>query len=335
MLRAAVIGMGGIGNRHADCIAAHPKASVVAVCDVAKDKVGAAAKRLDVKAYHDVESMLQAEELDFVNVCTGGFENGGDHYEPTMQCLRASLDVLCEKPISNKIQEGREMVALAGQKQLRLGINLNHRFVEPAYRAKRWIDEGRLGQLLMINMTMWIDNPNESSPWFHLRALHPHSIDVMRYLCGPIKRVQAFCSRGPKADGPRVCYSNAQVNMEFANGVVGHLTGSYDSNPRHNLERCEVLGSEGRLVIENCFEELVFYPRRSDELTVWHNGIMGQVGSFGDTFSNRINKWIDQLTAGDPPDKIVASGEDGLAAQEVIEGAIRSFEKGTIVEVQG
>ena len=67
---------------------------------------------------------------------------------------------------------------------------------------------------------MWIDNPNESSPWFHMRALHPHSIDVMRYFCGDIQSVHAFMSKGKG----RAIWSNAQVGMLFENGVVGNLT---------------------------------------------------------------------------------------------------------------
>ena len=58
------------------------------------------------------------------------------------------------------------------------------------------------------------------------------------------------------------------VNLFFENEVVGHLTGSYDANPGHNLERCEVMGTEGRFVLDNLYEELTFYPRRSNELTV-------------------------------------------------------------------
>jgi UDP-N-acetylglucosamine 3-dehydrogenase len=126
----------------------------------------------------------------------------------------------------------------------------------------------------------------------------------------------------------RVCYSNAQVNLEFANGVVGHLTGSYDANPRHNLERCEVMGTEGRFVLENLYQELTLYPRNSDELTVIRNSIMGGLSGFGATFTNRIHRWLEQVDAGVPSDEIEASGRDGLAVQEIIEAAIRSVESG-------
>ena len=60
----------------------------------------------------------------------------------------------------------------------------------------------------------------------------------MRYFCGDVTRVHAFLNQAPG----RISYSNAQINVEFANGVVGHLTGSYDTNPAHNLERLEIAG---------------------------------------------------------------------------------------------
>lgn len=336
MLKVAVIGMGGIGNQHADVYKADTRTELVAVCDIIQERADRAAARLGVKAYYDAAEMLAQEEIDLVGVCTAGRENGGDHYQPTMLALEAGKHVLGEKPISNDIVEAREMVAKAAEKGVYYGINLNHRFTPPAARAKRWIEEGRLGQLLLMNMTMWIGNPNETSPWFHIRALHPHSLDIMRYFCGPVKKVQAFFNHGPKPDGtPRVCWSNVQVNLLFENEVVGHLTGSYDANPAHNLERAEVMGSEGRFVLDNCYEELTFYPRRSDELTVVRNSIMGGMTGFGDTFRSRITRFIEQVVAGVPREEIEASGEDGLAVQEIIEAAIRSWENGTVEDVAG
>lgn len=326
--------MRGIGNTHANVYKNDPLSELVGVCDIDKGRADEAAARWGVPAFYSAAEMLQNADPDSVSVTTGGFENGSWHYEPVMECLNANKNVLCEKPISNNIEHAREMVRTAREKGVYFGINLNHRFVPPAARAKKWIEEGKLGQPLLINMIMWIDNPNETSPWFHLRALHPHSIDIMRYFCGDVRRVHAFANHAPKADGgERVCWSNAQVNMEFANGVVGHLTGSYDAAPRHNLERCEVMGTEGRFVLDNCFEELTFYPRRGEELTVVRNSIMGGVQGFDATFKNRIHRWLEQVTAGAPRDQIEASGEDGLAVQEVIEGAIRSIETGTVVEL--
>lgn len=329
MIRVGVVGMGGIGNTHAPVYQANPLSELVAVCDIIPERADKAAARYGVPAFYSVPEMLAAVELDAVSITTAGVENGGDHFTPTMQCFEAGLHVLGEKPISNDIEQARLMVKTAEEKGLYYGINLNHRFVPPAAKAKQWVEEGRLGHLLLINMTMWINNPNETSPWFHLRALHPHSLDIMRYFCGDVVRVHAFVNRAPG----RICYSNAQINLEFANGVVGHLTGSYDANPRHNLERCEVMGTAGRFVLENLYEELTFYPRHSDELTVVRNSIMGGLSGFSATFTNRINRWLEQISAEVPPSEIEASGRDGLAVQEIIEAAIRSVASGRAEEV--
>ncbi|MFZ1755798.1 MAG: Gfo/Idh/MocA family oxidoreductase [Caldilineaceae bacterium] len=329
MLNVAIIGLGGIGNTHAGVYKASDKATLAAVCDMDKARADKAAAQYGVPAFYSVADLVKNVDLDAVSVTTAGPENGGHHYEPVMEAFEAGLHVLCEKPISNDIVKARQMVAKASEKGLCFGVNLNHRFVPPAAKAKEWMDEGKLGDPLLINMTMWIGNPNESSPWFHIRALHPHSLDIMRYFCGDVKRVHAFFNRAPG----RVCYSNVQMNLEFANGVVGHLTGSYDTNPRHNLERCEVMGTEGRFVLDNLYEELTLYPRRSEELTVIRNSIMGGLSGFGATFSNRINRWIEQVDAGVSPDEIEASGKEGLAVQEIIEAAIRSYEGGTVESV--
>ena len=329
MLNVAIIGLGGIGNTHAGVYKASDKANLAAVCDMDKARADKAAAQYGVQAFYSVADLIKNVELDAVSVTTAGPENGGHHFDPVMEAFEAGLHVLCEKPISNDIVKARQMVAKATDKGLSFGVNLNHRFVPPAAKARQWMDEGKLGDPLLINMTMWIGNPNESSPWFHIRALHPHSLDIMRYFCGDVKRVHAFFNRAPG----RVCYSNVQVNLEFANGVVGHLTGSYDTNPRHNLERCEVMGTEGRFVLDNLYEELTLYPRRSEELTVIRNSIMGGLSGFQATFSNRINRWIEQVDAGVSPDDIEASGKDGLAVQEIIEAAIRSYEGGTVESV--
>jgi predicted dehydrogenase len=152
----------------------------------------------------------------------------------------------------------------------------------------------------------------------------------MRYFCGDVVKVQAFIMK----PSYRKIWSNAQINMKFDNGCIGHLTGSYDMSGNHPIERCEVAGTEGRFIIENVFESLTFMPRRSPERIVYPNNIFGGVGSFRDTFRNRINRFVEQVDSGAKPDEIEASGADGLAAQKVIESAIISFETGDVVEIK-
>ncbi|MXX93568.1 MAG: Gfo/Idh/MocA family oxidoreductase [Chloroflexi bacterium] len=328
-LKVAVVGLGGIGTRHAGIYDADDRCEIVAVCDAIAEKADAAAKRYGCKAFTSVNEMIQLQQIDIASVCTAGLENGGDHYEPTMALLSAGIPVLGEKPISNRISEAREMVAFAKEKNLRYGINLNHRFTPAAVRAKEWVDGGRLGELNIVNMTMWINNPNESSPYFHMRALHPHSIDVMQYFCGDVKRVQGFFKRGKG----RKIWSNVQVNMQFENGVIGHLTGSYDAGGSYGLERLEVVGSEARFVILEACEQLEFYPRRSQQVERF--SYLGGMMSFGETFESRITRWVGQNIEGADPADIDGSGEDALKSQLIIEAAIESWENGTVVDVEG
>ncbi len=330
MQRVCVVGMGVIGNRHADMYKADPLAELVGVCDIIEERADAAAARLGVPAFYDQTEMLRAVKPDICSVTTGGYEYSSDHYLPTMVALEAGCHVLGEKPISNEISKGEEMVAKAKEKGLCYGINLNHRFTPAALLAKRWQEEGKIGPLLFVNMALWIMNPRESSPYFHLKALHPHSIDVMRYFCGDVEAVSCFATKAPG----RTIWSTATFNMRFKNGCVGTLTGSYDIERGHPMERCEVAGTKGRFVIDDMYREATLYPAGNLEKTVYSNPIFGGMTCFEETFKNRIHRFLEQVDAGVAPAEIDGSGEQGLAAQKVIAAAIESLNTGTIVKVK-
>ena len=330
-LHVAIVGVGNIGNIHAGVYQEHPQCEIVAACDILKERADKAAGRYGCPAFYSVQEMLESGiRIDAASMCTAGIENGGDHYRPTMELLSAGIPVLGEKPISNRIDEAEEMVALARAKKVRYGVNLNHRFTPAALRAREWVDEGRLGEINIINMTMWINNPNESSLWFHMRALHPHSIDVMRYFGGDVAKVQAFFKKGKG----RKIWSNVQVNMLFENGIIGHLTGSYDATGpggSYGLETLEVVGSDARFVLQDACEHLTFYPRFSRQTVTYD--YLGNMMSFGETFGSRIGRWIEQNLHKAEPEEIDGSGEDALKAQRVIEAAIESWQKGTVVSL--
>jgi len=328
MLQIGIVGLGGIGNNHARCYTANKYSKVVAVCDVIKEKADVAAEEYGAQAFYSVKQMLKSGiKLDGCSVTTAGVENGSDHYNPTMELLQAGIPVLGEKPISNDVAKARKMVALAKKKRVRYGINLNHRFTPAAVKAKEWLQGGRLGELNIVNMTMWINNPNESSPWFHIRALHPHSLDVMSYFAGEVDQVQAFFKKGKG----RKIWSNVQANILYKNGVIGHLTGSYDAGGSYGLETLELVGSEGRVVINEACEKLSYYPRFSKEVESFDH--LGGMGGFGDTFPSRIGAWVDDLRKKVAPSKIDAKAVDALKVQLVIESIIKSWETGNVVKV--
>ncbi len=326
-LKIGIVGVGNIGSTHAGCYKNNPKCEVVACCDIIKEKADAGAAKFGGQAFYSVKEMLASGiKLDACSMCTKGEENGGDHFTPTMELLEAGIPTLGEKPISNNIQEAEQMVALATKNKVPYAINLNHRFTPAALRAKEWMENGRLGTPYMINMRMWINNPSDT-PWFHLRALHPHSFDVIRYFMGDVKSVAAFLKKGDN----RECYSNAQIALYFESGAVGCLTGSYDAGGSYGLEKCEIVGSKGRIVIDDACEHLSFYNRGSIEYETY--SYLGGMRSFSETFQFRINKWVDQIEAKTPYDQIDASGLDGLKVQRIIEAAITSWNEHRIVDL--
>ena len=330
MLRVCVIGLGPIGNRHAKLYREEPLAQLVGVCDWDKTRADAGAAEHGVPAFYNVDTMLSALKPDVVSIATGGHEYGSEHCLPTLQAFEHGCHVLGEKPISNEIADAEMMVAAAKAKGLCYGINLNHRFTPAALLAKRWQDEGRVGHLLFINMSMWISNSRESSPYFQIKALHPHTVDIMRYFGGDIEAVHCFATKAPG----RKIWSTATFNMRFKNGAVGTLTGSYDIERGHPMERCEVAGIKGRFVIDDMYREATLYPAGDMERRVYANPIFGGMRDFEDTFRNRIRKFLEQVERGDSPDEIDGSGADGLAAQKVLAAAIESLEQETVVYVR-
>ena len=331
MLRVAVVGLGPIGNTHCRHYQSSPHAELVGVCDIIKERADVAAERFGVPAFYSTPEMLEHLAPDICGICTGGHEYSSDHYEPTMQAIEAGCHVLGEKPIAPEINQGEAMVAAAAEKEICYGINLNHRFTPLARKAKEWLLEGRLGHLLFINMAMWIMNPRETSPWFQIKALHPHTVDIMRYFCGDITAVQCFATKAPG----RKIWSTAHFNMEFANGVVGGLTGSYDIERGHPMEFCEVAGTGGRFTLQDMFMELTLYPAGSIEKTVISNTPFGHITekTFDDTFRNRIHRFAEQVAEGCAPQDIDGSGWDGLQAQRVLDAAIRSIQERTVIDV--
>lgn len=331
MLKVAVIGLGAIGNRHAQIYQQEENAQLIGVCDCDKNRADKSAAQQGVPVYYDVQKMLDELKPDICSIATAGYENGSDHFKPTMQALEAGCHVLGEKPICNEIDKARQMVDKAKEKGLCYGIDMNHRFTPAARIAKKWQEQGKLGDLLFVNMAMWIKNPNESSPYFHIKSLHPHTVDIMRHFCGDIQAVHCFATKAPG----RKIWSTAQFNMKFKNGAVGSLTGSYDIQRGHPMERCEVAGTNGRFVIDDMWREATLYPAGDEPedmvKQVYTNPVFGGYKGFEDTFKARIHKFVEQVNRGDKPEDIDGSGADGLAAQKILQAAIESLENQSVV----
>lgn len=337
-LKVGIVGMGGIGNTHADCHMKDDLSNLVAVCDLKREIADAAAEKHGVKAYYSLKDMLANEDLDIVDVTTSGYENGSWHYEPAMEALDAGKSVLCEKPLSNNIEESREMVRFAASKKLYLGCNLNHYFTPLAEKGKQYMDEGKVGETVYMLFKMGFNGgeegygPNKSprfnQPYGHMKAFLTHPFSVMRYLCGDIIDVQAFCTKpGFRKNKNDLLLSVNSVHVRFADDTVGYLL-SQRGDAVWGLGgwwSCEVAGSKGTFCIENCVEKFTFWPGpKGENPEVVNTGVT----DFGATFPNRIHAYLEDLTNKVHYEHIRASGRDALATMEYIQAAIESYENG-------
>ena len=330
MVRVCVIGLGHIGNLHATIYAGDPRAELAGVCDIIPERARAAGDRLGVPWFTDTETMLAELSPDMCSIATGGYEYSSDHHLPTMQALSGGCHVLVEKPISNELEPAIEMVETARERGLCLAVDFNHRFTPAFYQAESWMAEGLVGHILFVTMSLWIGRfEDPETDVYHLKALNPHSVDIMRRLGGDIAAVQCFATKAPG----RSIWSTASINMRFQSGAVGHLTSSYDIGRGHPMERCEVAGTNGRFVINDMWREATLYSAATLEKRVYTNPVFGGYGGFDDTFRARLSHFVAQIDDHTPPDEINGSGADALAGLRVIHAAIDSLRTGAIVEV--
>lgn len=353
-LKVAVVGVRGIGQTHATCHQQDPLAELVAVCDLVRDRADQAAAKFGVKAYYRLRDLLDAHpDLDVVDVSTGGDENGGWHFEPTMEALAAGKHVLVEKPISNNIGEAREMVREAAARDLYLGCNLNHYFTKPAAAADQLIADGKIGEPIFCLHRMGFPGgeatyqptggPNAAGfPYFHVKAFLAHPFSIMRHFCGDITHVQAFMNRPSfrrRANDPMVAINS--IHLRFANDCVGYLF-SQRGDTTMGLGgwwSVEVGGTRGTFCIENCVQRLTFYPAPGAEGAAQPEKLgLGQAPpptvtdtgetDFGATFGTRIHAFLEDVTNGVPKHLLRASGRDALATLEYTWAAIESYENG-------
>ena len=331
MKRVCVVGLGHIGNLHAEIYSADALCDLVGVCDLIPDRASLAGERLGVPHFLNAKEMFEAVSPDIVSVATGGFEYGSDHATPVLEALNFGAHVLCEKPLSNELEPAKQMVDTARDRGLCFGVDFNHRFTPATWAAEGWVDDGRIGDVLFINMALWIGRfEDPETDVYHLKALNPHSIDLMRHFGGEICDVHCFAVKAPG----RSIWSTASINLRFESGAIGHLTSSYDIGRGHPMERCEVAGTKGRFVIEDMWREATLFPAETLEKRVFTNPVFGGYGGFDDTFRARLHRFAEQISERASPDEIDGSGADALAGLRVIMASIESLKSGRAVSVE-
>ncbi len=350
-LRVAIIGMGGIGNLHAQCYRNDPLAELIAVCDLIKEKAENAGIKYGVPFFTSAKFMLDSlPEIDAVSVTTAGYDNGSQHFEPAMLALSYGKAVLVEKPLCADEEDARELVKYALRNKLCLGCNLNHYFTKTAAYAEKLIADGKVGEQFFAIMKM--GSPGAMSrysgskserwwtPYSHLKAFCIHPLSVMMHFCGEVDRVSAYLNK----PGKRQMYSDPMfslnsLHLRFKNGGTGYLAthrGDCMFGP-NGWWSYEHVGSEGTFCIENCVEKVKYWNVTMAEQYIGKQTGVSEVEPetfdtgmkvFEDTFPIRIRAFLEDVTNKIPFDYIRASGREALGVMEVLFAAIKSDQNG-------
>jgi predicted dehydrogenase len=316
--RVAVVGAGGWGRQHARVFAGRPDTELVAIVGRDPDRTRARAGEYRTRAYTDIQAMLDAEAPDLV---TTSLPNEG-HFAPTLQLVRAGVPLLVEKPLVFDLAEADRLLAEAAARDLFFAINFNHRYAVPFRRAKQSILDGVLGERTFATWRFGGEPNFGTHPHAQLIETQCHGFDMLEHLCGPIRSVMAQMTN--KTHGP---YTTVAIALEFADGAVGSLVGSYDSSyayPRTNY--VEVNGLAGRLTVEDTVARFTL-SRAGDESTeVWQAGYFNDPDrEFHRTFDRHVDELLAALRAGAEPPIHARAGRRAL---ELALACIASFETG-------
>ena len=268
-LKFALIGCGRIAQRHAEHI--NNVGSLVAVCDIIKEKSIELANKFKCKSYFNIDDLLNGEpEIDIVTICTPN----GLHCEHTIKCLRAGKHVICEKPMAIKSHECENMILEAEKAHKRLFIVKQNRYNPPVAELKKAINEDKLGDIFNVQLNCFWNRNNDyykNSDWKGTNELDggtlytqfSHFIDLLLWLIGDINKVYVL-RKNFMHQGLIEFEDTGVVAMEFFNralGTINYTVNSYNHNMEGSLT---VFGEKGTVKIGGQYLNVLEYQNIQD-----------------------------------------------------------------------
>lgn len=225
-LRIALIGAGVMGRQHYQHLRTLDQAQLCAVADPNESAAEFAAE-CGVAYYADYRQMLALARPEAAIVANPN----ALHVSTALDCLAAGVPVLLEKPVGVQLGEVRELVAASKATGVPVLVGHHRRHNPLIARAHEVISRGVLGRLTTVTALWQLRKPDSyfDIPWRReagagmLLTNLIHDLDLLRYLCGEVRQVQAITSNAVRGFGNEDC---AAVLLQFDNGALGSLTGS-------------------------------------------------------------------------------------------------------------
>ncbi len=248
-----VIGCGGIADRRTipEGIVPAPSAELVAVQDIAEERVNEVSGKYGVSGYGTVEELLADDNVEAVYIATPTHV----HHEQTVAAAQAGKHVLCEKPLALTIDECEASIAACAQAGVKFGTNFMMRFHACHTAIKQMIEAGDLGTPVLgrAELTCWY--PPIEGAFRQIQALGGggamidmgnHCIDLLEFLLGSkVARVACFTEHLVQDYETE---DTAVAALHFANGAVGMVDTLFNVPDAAARNMLEVYGSKGSIV---------------------------------------------------------------------------------------
>ena len=326
-VRLGIIGVGNMGSGHAANILAGkcPEIELTAVADRREARRQWAKDTLPegTAIFEEGSDLIQSGLCDAVHICTPHYQ----HPTLAMEAFAAGLHVMCEKPAGVYTKAVREMNEAAEKSGKVFAMMFNQRTNCVYRKMHEMVHSGQLGELKRVNwiITNWYRSQSyyDSGDWRAtwegegggvLLNQCPHQLDLLQWICGLPKTVQAFCQEGKWHDIE--VEDDVTAYLQFANGATGVFVTTTGDAPGTN--RFEVTGTLGKLVCEN--DKLTFWKLAQDEREFCRTATEGfaqpqcqqvEVETDGENLQHVgvLNAFAGKILHGTP---LVAEGTEGL-----------------------
>ena len=326
-VRLGIIGVGNMGSGHAANILAGkcPEIELTAVADRREARRQWAKDTLPegTAIFEEGSDLIQSGLCDAVHICTPHYQ----HPTLAMEAFAAGLHVMCEKPAGVYTKAVREMNEAAEKSGKAFAMMFNQRTNCVYRKMHEMVHSGQLGELKRVNwiITDWYrtqiyyDSGDWRATWEGegggvLLNQCPHQLDLLQWICGLPKTVQAFCQEGKWHDIE--VEDDVTAYLQFANGATGVFVTTTGDAPGTN--RFEVTGTLGKLVCEN--DKLTFWKLAQDEREFCRTATEGfaqpqcqqvEVETDGENLQHVgvLNAFAGKILHGTP---LVAEGTEGL-----------------------
>ena len=212
-LKAAVIGLGEMGQHHARVYAQTEDVRLVAVCDSDPTRLENVTRTWGAMTYTDVAVMFAECRPDLVTVAV-----------PTVHHLKVAgfaltqCHVLVEKPITHTVEAARALIGMAQEVGHILAVGHIERCNPVVSAVKRHIDAGDLGRIYRISTRRVGPSPVRIRDVGVVIDLLTHDLDIARYL---LRSEPLFCQAELQHNRHGTHEDGVDALVRFENGTVG------------------------------------------------------------------------------------------------------------------